>query len=198
MFAPTGGQQIGGRIGFAGGIHADVSRGWLAHRLKRTHGRCRLVVGILESRFAAQDSDDKDRMSEVVSYDRHSKLDRRIRRAVSSHSGQTAFLTQAQILNGNKAVGYWSAPAELFARAGSAVVYARLREIHGIANGFLDASSVPERFDPAIHRADPNPSGSERERFGTAFAETILLAMPQEDTGAPYRQKAGLQLRMRF
>ena len=117
---------------------------------------------------------------------------------VSSHSGQTAFLTQAQILTGNKAIGYWSAPAELFARAGSAVVYYRLREIHGIANGFLDASSAPERFDPAIHRAGPNLSGSERERFGTAFAETILLAMLQEDTGAPCRQKPGVQPRLRL
>ena len=78
------------------------------------------------------------------------------------------------------------------------MVYARLREIHGIANGFLDASSVPERFDPAIHRADPNLSGSERERVGTAFAETILLAMLREDTGAPYRQEAGVQPRLRL
>ncbi len=126
------------------------------------------------------------------------KLDRRLRREVASHSGQTAYLTQAQILNGNKAAGYWSAPTELFARAGSAVVYDRLHEIHGIANGFLDASSAPECFDPAMHRGNPNPAGSERERFRTAFTETLLKAMQQEDADAPYRQKAGVQMRMRF
>ncbi len=126
------------------------------------------------------------------------KLDRRIRREVASRSGQTAYLTQAQILNGNKATGYWSAPTELFARAGSAVVFDRLREIHGIANGFLDASSAPECFDPAMHRANPNPAGSERERFRSAFTETLLKAMQQEDADAPYRQRAGTQLRMRF
>ena len=126
------------------------------------------------------------------------KVDRRIRREITSRSGQADYLAQAQVLNGNKATGYWSAPTELFARAGSAVVYDRLREIHGIANGFLDASSAPECFDPAMHRANPNPAESERGRFRTAFTETLLKTMQQEDADAPYRQKAGLQMRMRF
>ncbi len=49
-----------------------------------------------------------------------------------------------------------------------------------------------------MHRGNPNPAGSERERFRTAFTETLLKAMQQEDADAPYRQKAGTQLRMRF
>lgn len=126
------------------------------------------------------------------------KLDRRLRRETTAHSGQTAYLANAEVLNGNKAVGYWSSPTELFARAGSAVVFDRLREIHGVANGFLDASSDPERFNPEIHKANPNPAGIERERFRKAFSETLLLNMQKEDADATYSERSGTQIRMRF
>lgn len=126
------------------------------------------------------------------------KLDRRLRREGKAHWGQSAYLANAEVLNGNKAVGYWSAQTELLARAGSAVVFDRLREIHGVANGFLDASSDPERFNPGIHKANPNPVGAERQSFRKAFSETLLVSMQKEDASATYSQKPGTQMRMRF
>jgi hypothetical protein len=139
--------------------------------------------------------------SERVSGNDWLKLNRRLDRDAGIHVNHTTYLTNAQILNGNKAVGYWSEPTELFARAGSAVVFDRLREIHGVDNGFLDASSDPERFKPGIHKANPNPAGVERERFGRAFSETLLVAMQKEDANATYNQRTeltGTQMRIRF
>ena len=126
------------------------------------------------------------------------KLDRRLYRDLHAQKGRTAYLINAQVLNGHKSIGYWTAPTELFARAGSAVVFDRLREIHGIANGFLDASSDPANFNPKIHKANSNPAGAERERFNTAFSERLLVAMQQEDANATYRVKVGSQMRMHF
>ena len=142
--------------------------------------------------------------SESVSGSAWLKLNRRLDRDTSLHASNTNYLTNAQMLNGNKSVGYWSEPTELFARAGSAVVFDRLREIHGIANGFLDASSDPERFQPGLHKANPNPAGAEREQFAKVFSETLLVTMQKEDAATTYNQRteqkelAGTQMRMRF
>ena len=86
------------------------------------------------------------------------KLDRVLRRDPVLHRGQSGYLAQAQLLNGAKANGYWATPTELFARAGSAVVFDRLRDLHGVVNGFLAESSNPELFDAARHKGNPNPA----------------------------------------
>lgn len=136
------------------------------------------------------------------------KLHKRIDRSNSLNRGASAYLIGAQILNGNKAEGYWTNPTELFARAGSAIVFDRLREIHGVVNGFLDESSNPDRFDPKMHKASPNPAGTERKWFRGAFEETLLVAILEEDAAASYQKEhevdkaldvaVGAQMRMRF
>lgn len=145
-----------------------------------------------------------EQWSESISGSTWLNLNRRLDRDANLHSAQTNYLSNAQILNGNKAAGYWSEPTELFARAGSAVVFDRLREIYGIANGFLDASSDPERFQPGLHKGNPNPAGAEREQFSKIFSETLMVTMQKEDVATTHKARpelaelAGTQMRMRF
>ncbi|WP_298337661.1 LPD1 domain-containing protein [Ferrimicrobium sp.] len=117
------------------------------------------------------------------------KLDRVLRRDPVLHRGQSEYLAQAQLLNGAKATGYWTTPTELFARAGSAVVFDRLRDLHGVVNGFLAESSNPELFDAARHKGNPNPAGVEREVFAKAFSNTLAVKMLAEDGRAQVRQQ---------
>ena len=172
------------------------------HFLKREVAQSNMQKGLLEQGVPESAANSLSALwSENISGSAWLKLNRRLERDANIHSAQTNYLTNAQILNGNKAVGYWSEPTELFARAGSAVVFDRLREIHGIANGFLDASSDPERFQPGLHKANPNPAGAEREQFAKAFSETLLVTMQKEDANATYKARpelAGTQMRIRF
>lgn len=129
------------------------------------------------------------------------KLHRALSRDPTLRRGQSEYLAQAQLLNGAKTTGYWTTPTELFARAGSAVVFDRLGGLHGIANGFLAESSNPKRFDPARHKGNPNPAGVEREVFAKAFSKTLLLQMQAEDEYAQDPQQevvVGLKRQMRL
>jgi hypothetical protein len=117
------------------------------------------------------------------------KLDRALRRDPTLDRRQSGYLAQAQLLNGNKTNGYWTNPTELLARAGSAIIFDRLRDEHGIANGFLAESSNPDQFDPKRHKANPNPAGTEREAFRAGFADTLIVNMKAEDELVQDRQE---------
>lgn len=175
------------------------------HFLKREVAQSNMQKGLVEQGIPEVAANSLSELwSESVSGSTWLKLNRRLERDANIHSTHTNYLTNAQILNGYKVVGYWSEPTELFARAASAVVFDRLREIHGIANGFLDASSDPERFQPGLHKANPNPAGAEREQFAKIFSETLMVAMQKEDAATTYNQQtelaelAGTQMRIRF
>jgi len=117
------------------------------------------------------------------------KLDRALRRDPTLDRRQSGYLAQAQLLNGNKTNGYWTNPTELLARAGSAIIFDRLRDEHGIANGFLAESSNPDQFDPKRHKANPNPAGTERKVFRAGFVDTLIVNMKAEDELLQDRQE---------
>jgi len=108
-------------------------------------------------------------------------LHKRTANRTANRYGKTAYLLNAEILDATRSKPYWSSSVELFARAGSAVVFNRLRAVHGISNGFLDESSNPKNFDPHTHKADENPAGAEREAFSKAFTETLMADMRKQD-----------------
>ncbi len=130
-------------------------------------------------------------------------LHKRVNNKASSRYGKTAYFLNAEMLDRSRSKPYWSSPTELFARAGSAVVFDRLREAHGISNGFLDASSDPGNFDRKLHKANENPSGAERTRFREIFSETLIAEMVKQDIETkrdlkPEAQLQPLQLRFGF
>jgi len=200
------GEAMVGTLGKWAGASSPVwTYACQGHFLKREVAQSNMETGLLEQGVLESAAKLLSELwSESISGSIWLNLNRRLDRDANLHSKQTNYLSNAQILNGNKAVGYWSEPTELFARAGSAVVFDRLRKIHGIANGFLDASSDPERFQPGLHKGNPNPAGAEREQFAKVFSETILVTMQKEDATTTYMEqpelpaRTGTQMRIRF
>ena len=123
-------------------------------------------------------------------------LHKRVNNRTANRYGKTSYLLNAQVLDSTRSKPYWSSPIELFARAGSAVVFDRLRELHGISNGFLDASSDPENFDPQLHKASENPSGAERKAFSTVFTETLISDMRKQDAELNVTAQAAPRLKV--
>lgn len=124
-------------------------------------------------------------------------LHKRIYNKTSSQSGKTSYYINARSLDSTRSKPYWTSPTEMFARAGSAIVFDRLREIHGISNGFLDASSDPKLFEPGRHRANPNPAGKEREEFAEVFSAGIMVEMCKQDEEANESAHVELDLQRR-
>ena len=108
-------------------------------------------------------------------------LHKRVNSRTANRYGKTSYLLNAELLDSGKSKPYWSSPTELFARAGSAAVFDRLRESHGVSNSFLDASSNPANFQSTLHKANGNPSGAERVRFREIFGETLVVDMAKQD-----------------
>ena len=123
-------------------------------------------------------------------------LHKRTRNRTANRYGKTAYLLNAEMLDATRSKPYWSSSTELFARAGSAVVFDRLRAVHGISNGFLDESSNPKNFDSHTHKADENPAGAEREAFSKAFTETLMADMRKQDAELNAAMPAGPRLKV--
>ncbi len=85
----------------------------------------------------------------------------------------SAFMQNAQMLDGKRSKQYWSTNHEMFARAFESFVFDRLKE-HGMPCDFLVHSVGETLFESDAFAGNPYPAGDERKDFNKIIGNLCL------------------------